>query len=365
MGGHLPGEKVTAEIAVPKPSQSGENIEYARVQGSGVTIADALNEINSKTGFFPKLVFCDLILIGDGVKDKELFTVLSSFYRKDYSELTALVAMCDGKASDMLSSSSAMGGSPSDSIQKVLSKELERAANVSSVNLKDIAASGFSVSKACYMPYIEKIKPATSEQGGNGDSVGGESSGESSGESGGESGGDSVGGQQEKVEFISRKTAYFRDGKFVGILDDAQSFALAVLENKVHSAILPCNDNDTHYSLTLKQVGGGVKFKVDGGIPKLSVSFSASAQIRGMDSPVSPSDLAKDDIVPDSVLRAGEKAVRERLENLVNTSITSDCDFLGVKDKLFKFYYKYYDAYKDNVLQRMQTGFQVKIKSSK
>ncbi|MDE6667853.1 MAG: hypothetical protein K2K38_05850, partial [Clostridia bacterium] len=42
--------QVTAEIAVPQPSQSGENIKYTQVQGSGLTIADALNEINAKTG---------------------------------------------------------------------------------------------------------------------------------------------------------------------------------------------------------------------------------------------------------------------------------------------------------------------------
>ena len=49
--------QVTAEVAVPQPSQSGENIKYTQVQGSGLTIADALNEINAKTGFYPKLQF--------------------------------------------------------------------------------------------------------------------------------------------------------------------------------------------------------------------------------------------------------------------------------------------------------------------
>ena len=47
---------VTGELVVPQPSQSGENIKYTQVQGSGLTIADALNEINAKTGFYPKLL---------------------------------------------------------------------------------------------------------------------------------------------------------------------------------------------------------------------------------------------------------------------------------------------------------------------
>ena len=40
--------QVTAQLAVPQPAENGENIQYTQVQGSGITVADALNEINSK-----------------------------------------------------------------------------------------------------------------------------------------------------------------------------------------------------------------------------------------------------------------------------------------------------------------------------
>ena len=93
---------VTCEVAVPQPSQSGDNIKYTQIQGSGLTIADALNEVNSKTGFYPKLQFCKLILVGEDCQNQELFRMLGCFYRKNYSELTALVAMCKGKASDKI-----------------------------------------------------------------------------------------------------------------------------------------------------------------------------------------------------------------------------------------------------------------------
>jgi len=98
--------QVTAEVAVPQPSQSGEAIKYTLVQGSGLTIADALNEINAKTGFYPKLQFCRLIIVGESCREHELFRVLGCFYRKNYSELTALIAACDGSAKDMLSQQS-------------------------------------------------------------------------------------------------------------------------------------------------------------------------------------------------------------------------------------------------------------------
>lgn len=136
--------QVTAEVAVPQPSQSGENIKYTQVQGSGLTIADALNEINAKTGFYPKLQFCKLILVGESCMDTELFQVLGCFYRKNYSELTALVAMCEGKASDMLANKSGVSQMTSEAIRKVLSDESEKSANSSSASLKKIATSEYS-----------------------------------------------------------------------------------------------------------------------------------------------------------------------------------------------------------------------------
>ena len=86
--------QVTAQVAVPQPSQSGDNVQYTQVQGSGLTVADALNEINVKTGTYPKLLFCKLILLGEDCQKEELFRMLGCFYRRNYSELTALVAMC-------------------------------------------------------------------------------------------------------------------------------------------------------------------------------------------------------------------------------------------------------------------------------
>ena len=183
--------EVTAQVAMPLPSQSGENVQYVLVQGSGQTVADALNEINVKIGTYPKLLFCKLILLGDNCKEEDLFRMLGCFYRRNYSELTALVAMCEGKAQDMLAMPSIINPENSTAIQKVLSEELKKSANVSSATLKTIAETNYSVSESCYMPYIQANKQGTSESGGNGDNVGGDSVG--GGQNGGQQGGSSGG----------------------------------------------------------------------------------------------------------------------------------------------------------------------------
>lgn len=385
--------QVTAKVAVPKPSQSGDSIEYVEVQGSGVTVADALNEINAKTGTYPKLLLCKLILVGDSCKQTELFRLIGCFYRKDFSELTPLVAMCEGKASDMLAQQSALGDSDGTAIQKVLSDELEKSANVSAVTLRDIALTNFSKSKACYMPYIQASMPGTSESGGNGENVGGEppeggqggqgggsSSGSQNGGSGGSqggSGGGSEGGQSgqsggsqggsqnegQTVEFTARKTALFTDGIFAGILDEKQSFALNLLENQIRLAVIPCDSGGVHYTIGMRRANANAKFKVDKGVPVMTISYKAKAFIQGAAKNTSPEDTRKDDVVSNEVLESARKEIQSRFEKLVEVCREGDCDIFGVKELLYKFENKYYDAFKDNLLKKMQVQYEIDVAS--
>lgn len=398
VGIDIEGEEVqvTAEIAVPQPSQSGENIKYTLVQGSGITIADGLNEINAKTGFYPKLQFCKMILIGEDCKDKELFGLLACFYRKNFSELTALVAMCQGKASDMLALKSETSDMTSEAIRKVLSDEIEKSANANSASLRDIAMSGYSKSASAYMPYIEAFEQGTSQNGGNGDNVGGEggnqgssggggsgsesgsggssggggesggSGGEGGGESGGSggsSGGGSGGGSVKSMDFTARKTAVFSEGMFKGILDEQQSFALALIENDIRLAVLPCDADEVHYTIGLKNIDCGVKLKVENGAPSLTVKFEAKAQINGAKKKLDPHNILHDDVVPENVLKGAEEALKGRFDDLIETCRTENCDLLGIRELLYKYNYKYFDAFKDDILTRMDIKYEIKVDS--
>lgn len=381
--------QVTAQLAVPKPSQSGDNVEYTEVQGSGETVADALNEINAKTGFYPQLQFCKLILLGDSCKDKNIFRVLGCLYRKNYSELTAFVAMCDGKASETLAMPTVTSDMTTTVIQRALADELKKSANVCSVNLKDIAVAHFSKSAACYMPLIEANVQGTSEEGGNGYNVGGDKppSGSSGGEgsaSGGQAGGSSSGegggsggseggsgspsgggsgGGQKPVEFTAKKTVIFNNGMFAGILDEQQSFALDILKNEIRMAVLPCDTGEYHYTLGLGQADGGLGVKIVDGRPEITLKFSASAQIAGVKKPVEPKETTNDDKLSPEVIQAAQEAVTERLESLIEMCRQTDCDFLGIKDRIFKYNYSHYENLKDTALQNMRVRYKVEIQS--
>ena len=386
--------QVTAQLAVPKPSQSGDNIEYTEVQGSGETVADALNEINAKTGFYPQLQFCKLILLGDSCKDKNIFRLMGCFYRKNYSELTALVAMCDGKASETLGLPTITSDMTTTVIQRALADELMKSANVSTACLKTIAESNYSKSAACYMPFVEANIQGTSEEGGNGDNVGGEkppqdstggegsgsssggsggSGGEASGSgSGGESGGSggsggstggASGGEKKPVEFTARRTAIFRNGMFAGILDEQEAFALDILKNPIRRAILPCDAGEFHYTLGLGKADGGIKVKIVDDVPELTLSFEAIAQIVGIKRVLQPEAVPKDDKVSREVLDAASKVIKDRMESLIEACVDADCDILGIKEDIYRFHPSKFENLKDGALKKMRVNFKINIKS--
>ena len=53
---------VTSQIAIPQSSKQGKQTETVQIVSRGKTIAAAFEDINAKTGWYPKLVFCRLIL---------------------------------------------------------------------------------------------------------------------------------------------------------------------------------------------------------------------------------------------------------------------------------------------------------------
>ncbi|MBR2330746.1 MAG: hypothetical protein IKA40_05825, partial [Clostridia bacterium] len=53
---------LTSQIAVPQSSTQGQSSQTEQIVSRGKTIAEAFKEINAKTGWYPKLVFCHLII---------------------------------------------------------------------------------------------------------------------------------------------------------------------------------------------------------------------------------------------------------------------------------------------------------------
>ncbi len=358
------GVSVTAQVAIPQPSENGENTQYIEVEGEGVTVADALNEINKKTGFYPKLVFCKLLILGESCGGGDIFEILDYFYRDDYTQLTPVIAMCKGSAGQLLASKMRFGNTATVSIERLLSDEAKKSGNVSTVNLKIIGIQDYSPSKSCYMPYI-RAQSQSAEGGSSGDSqgsTGGENS--SGGQSGSSSGGGQNGGQQGGTqEFLCDRTAIFRDGTLAGVLTEEETFALNLIKNNVRHVFVPCEADGATYTLGMRNCNGGVRVTVENGAPKVRISFSAVVQVSDVDRTEDPQSVSEG-VVPQAVLNGGAAAIEQRFSDLVSALRAAECDALEFRTLLHRFNYKYFDEFRDTILRDAEVSFDINLRSA-
>lgn len=349
------GYEVTAQAAVPTPAQGEGSAAYTQVTGEGVTVAEAVDDINAKTGFYPKLAFCNLVILGENCKDSGLFTVLDYFYRNDYVPLTALVAMCRGSAKELLGQKPADGGMSSSAIQRAMSEELKNSANASTINLKLLAQDANSPSASAYMPFIESSQDGS---GGATTASSGGSSGSSSGSSGGR---DKSGGNS--AEFTCRTTAAFTDGGFAGVLDEEQAFALNLMRSQVRLAIVNAVYEGVDYTVGLKNNSCTMQMAVEGGIPVLTVRYRALANVQSSKSRPAAEGSANSHLVDEGVLRAVSGEIEERMRSLESFCTQNGCDLFGAERMLYQRFYSDYQLLKGGVLPVLKVKYDIKISS--
>lgn len=353
------GYDVTAQAAIPTPAQGEGSAAYTLVTGSGETVAAAVNDINAKTGFYPKLAFCNLVVLGDSCQNNDLFTVLDYFYRNDYVPLTALVGMCRGTAKELLGRKPSDGGMSSSAIQRAMSEELKNSANVSTVNLKLLAQDAGSPSACSYMPFIEF------SEGGSGGATTVSSGG--SGGSGGSSGSSGSGGSGKSgesfAEFTCLTSAAFAGGRFVGVLTEEQSFALNLLRSDLRLAVISAEYDGENYTVGLKNNSCTAKIGVEGGAPVLKIKYRALANVQSAESRPAAEGSANSHLVSDGVLKAVADAIEERMSSLEDFCVQSGCDLLGAEKLLYQHFYSDYLSFKGRVLSVLKVEYDIKIES--
>lgn len=353
---------LTAQLAVSQPAENGENTQFTTVTGKGKTVACAINDVNVKTGFYPKLVFCKLVLLGDSCFTRDTNTLLNYFFDNEYTGLTPKIAACKGKAGDMLSLKLPFGDSSTDFIERILSEEAQRSGNVSTTDLNKFGQQYFTKSQAAYMPFIEIVQKEESEGSGQG-SEWGQDSGGGQGSGGGQSQQSGGGGEDENIEFLCNRTAVFSAGVCKGVLDIKSAFAFNLLNSKVRHAYTECGSDDERNVLGLRNCKGDIDLKIDKGVPTLTLSFKATAKLMD-DAQDETGKKHAESHTPDDALKKGEKTITEQLQQLYKDCKDWKCDILGAKDLLFRKNYKYFETFKDILYDKIEVKYEVKLKST-
>lgn len=363
---------LTAQIAVPEATDTNTENQKAQIGAKGKTIGEALKNIGDVSGWFPKLAFCNLIILGNSLSNTNVVDVLDYFAKTLRVQNSALVAIAENKASDLLGISTPLDNISSFAIQKILLKNPGFDREVISSDVKTFCSGHYSLSGSSYMPLIKVISPDGKEDNTNGENQSGEhnSSGGNSEQSGSgsSSSSGSEGGEQKKKEnlFDARTTALFKDGVMVGQLDSElttifSAFILPLDNTTISFPNVPQGNKTCNYLITVISSKPDICVSANENELNVKLSLSLFCKVTDVNTDNTDEALSQDKPLSKPLIDKAENMLKERIEKMVQTSRRTECDFLKIKEKLYRYNYKQYSRYKDNYLSVMNVGVSVDV----
>lgn len=320
---------LTAQIALPTASQSGGSAS-TQITGRGATIADCLSEIHTRTGWVPKLIYCDLIVLGESATGN-VFDGLNFFLRNEYIPDACRLAACQGSAQALLSSASAVGDASALALGTLFSDAAQKSGQVIPTTLREFAIGTFGASASGYMPYVRAVpqEEESSQQGGQPE---GGQSGQSGQDDAAQQGG-------QKILYSARETALFADGSLVAVLTPEETLAFSLLEGNVYAGTLAA-DGATYLIL---HDSGAVTV---GTPPDITLRIECTLQRCGENGTAPPEDLAAGRLSPEEEERLSE-LLTGHLASLWETCAQKECDLFFFRRSLWRTDPEMYAAWKE------------------
>ena len=361
---------LTSQIAVPESSKQGKATQTVELVSRGKTVADAFRQINAKTGWYPKLVFCKLIVLGEKTLEKNAMDALDFFSLDEYMSDNCLVACCDGLAKDILNTQALIDSAGSIAISKVLSTHAERVGTALPASLRQFCIGYFGKSKSGFLPIIQ-TQPQQEQVGGSGSSSGSGSSGNqsggdsssgsgqsgqsSSGGSGGGSGGSAGSGgaeKQEKPVFSASRTALIVEGKRVGELSEEETFAVCAVKRELKLAGFSVQNEDGVCTLSIKNNAPSSKLQLGAdGRATMQISLTLTAGLLDYSTARDLNDLTDAGDVPATVFPLAAKKLKAQISSAYEKCRSCGCDVFELNSLLFKKHPKRFEALQKNALQ--------------
>ena len=375
---------ITSQIAIPKSSDQGKSTSAVQIVSRGKTVAEAFEEINAKTGWYPKLVFCNLILLGEKATSQNVFDALDYFLLDEYLSDNCLVAACDGQAKDLLNTSALVDDASSAAIQKVLSQHAERVGTVFPSTLRTFAMDYYA-SNACGTLPLVKLQNQQEPDGATKPNSNGQNEGEQSGQGASpqQKSQNGQGGQaqneqndssqkpngksdetQNKPVFSASETALFKHGKRVGTLTAEETFAANAVLSKLRLAPYSVSTNNTTCTLTIKQNAPKVNLKVaKNGMASLKIELDLTAGLLDYAKALPAEQVEDAGDVPSGAFDAAQKKLAGEILALFEKTRALDCDIFRIRDRLRKTGNAHYSQYESTLLSNTVAEVRVHIKN--
>ncbi len=340
------GVALTSQIAVPKGSdRTTGGTSSVEIRTENATVSDCISDLQARTGWVPKLVFCNLILLGEEAAHEDVAEYLNYFLRNEYMSDSCLLAVCEGTAEEAISSQSALDDASSLAITKLFSDSSEKSGTVMKNTLKDFSIGYYGVSQSSYLPFIRTYV----QEGAQGAQ---------------QSGGSGGGGQGEEQKIYgAEETAIFSAGRMVALLPKEQTLAFSMLKGNVYAGTFNTEEKGEIVTLTVLKDEGNVSLSMDGAPQaKLSLDVQVRLCCRGSAAPI---EDVSTDRVPDEALKNAEETLRGYVADLFENCKKSGCDLFEFKRMLYRSSLRKYAEWKDTLLASLTAAVETRVTSLK
>lgn len=356
--------ELTAQIALPQASNTTTENSKAVISAKGATSSEAIHEIGNITGWYPKLAFCNLIILGESMLEENVNASIDYFSRTLKIQDSACLTACEGSAKELLTTATPLDNISAFAIQKILFKNRGMTSDVATNNVKNFSVGYYSRSGSSFMPKIKTI-PVESET--DADKAGGGSSGGSGGSSGG---GGKGGGGSQNIVFDAASTLLFKDGMTVGVLDDHETKVFNLLRETVYENIFIIDDVEEDGKtkdvlLTVIKNKYNLKLEMNKSMPVLKVKSKLFCRLEDCTCTEKESSLESNIFVPDKICKRGEEDFKKYFDSIISKCRESGCDLLKLDEMVYRHHNKYYNALKGRIYENLNVEYDVSISGVK
>lgn len=373
---------VTVQIAVPEATDGGSSNNESVITSDGKTLYEAVTNIGERTGWYPKLSFCNLIVMGESVLSENVMTVLDFFLRSYKVEDSSIICACEGNAKDLLLSHSPLDNISGMSLSKIFVRDSSGASKVLTNSLKDFSIGYFSRSGFSFMPKVKLVKTSGGEKVGKGgleienggsgatgtafikndgdenpeSAIAAASAGEKKESKSESSDGGSGGGENTPVIYDASTAVAFDKGIYKGEItaDEALCYSLT----KKHSAEAYFGINSVSSEgktgevlIGIHKVKNEVSFRYVNDLPVLKIKLRLRLQITDADYSESIGTISKIGTLSGKMLKDCEKYFEFHLNSLMQKAKDCGFDVFELKTMLYRYANARYNSDKFTVSQ--------------
>lgn len=347
------GYEVTAQIAVPEATNQSTKSNESVIYAKGSTLFDAVEDIGTRTGWYPKLSFCNLIILGNSVFEENVMGVIDFFVRSYKVEDSAILCASEKSAKEVLLSISPLDNISSFALSKIFVRDHSNASPILTTSIKDFSIRYYSPCKLGYMPMVKMID--TEDKGDNTSQASSLTS--NSGASGEQA-------KNTPVVYDAETCILFSNGNKIGEISGDECLFFSLFDKTVSESYfnLTVEDSDGNSGMALiglKKSRAKLKLEFENSTPILKGNIKIWLQIIDTDFPQEMKEIASIGRLNDDMLNKAKEYVTYTLENLFKKTKNLNCDLFEAQNMLYRYHNEKFESYTKDLIKNLKCNFSV------